>query len=387
MLLKIFTMTKILLITPRLQHYRLTFYEKLSSYKADYNLTVFYGINEKEDGKAGYTGETKFPSRGFVEQKRRVLPFEVVTNPGMFSEMKKLDPDLVIFLASTGNLTYRKIITYAHRKNKKVIIWTSGWDPGRAGGLLLRFKNSLVSSFYKKADYFLTYSTFANSYVESMGIDNSKIKICYNGIETDDLVKNSDKVNADSAVLRKTQNLNNHLTFLYVGGFIPEKRVDLLIDSFVEIHRKYKNIKLLIVGDGPLKGMVEDMLNKHNNPDMKYMGRIIQGVDSIFMASDCLVLPGAGGLALNQAMFWKKTCIVSKADGTEDDLVIENVTGYRFLENDQRSLIAAMERRIVDLPEKVKIMSENSHKLIMEKSNVNNMVSVFSGTIDKLIER
>jgi glycosyltransferase involved in cell wall biosynthesis len=380
-------MTKILLITPRLQHYRLSFYEKLSSYKSDYHLTVFYGINDKEDGKAGYTGETKFSSRGFVEQKRRVLPFEVVTNPGMFSAMKKLDPDLIIFLASTGNLTYRKIVNYAHRKNKKVIIWTSGWDPGRAKKLLLHFKNKLVSSFYKKADYFLTYSTFANSYVESMGIDNSKIKICYNGIETDELVKDSDNVVSSSADLRKKQNLNNHLTFLYVGGLIPEKRVDLLIDSFVELHQKYSNIKLLIVGDGPLKGQVEDMLKRHKNPDMTYLGRVIQGVDSIFMASDCLVLPGAGGLALNQAMFWKKTCIVSKADGTEDDLVIENVTGYRFLENDKRSLIEAMERRILDSPEKVRIMSENSHRLIMEKSNVNNMVSVFSGAIDQLTER
>jgi len=380
-------MTKILLITPRLQHYRLTFYEKLSECKPDYNLTVFYGINDKEDGKAGYTGVTKFSSRGFAEQKQRILPFEVVTNPGMFSAMKALDPDIVIFLASTGNLTYRKIVNYARRKSKKVIIWTSGWDPGRAKGLLLSFKNSLVSSFYKKADYFLTYSTFANSYVESMGVDSTKIKICYNGIETDDLVKNSDKVNNSSADLRTEHNLNNHLTFLYVGGLIPEKRVDLLIDSFAELHKKYDNIKLLIVGDGPQKGIVEDLLKKYNNPDMKYMGRVIQGVDSIFMASDCLVLPGAGGLALNQAMFWKKTCIVSKADGTEDDLVIENVTGYRFLENDQRSLIAAMERRIVDSPEKVRIMSENSHRLIMEKSNVNNMVSVFSGAIDQLIEK
>lgn len=380
-------MIKILLITPRLQHYRLTFYEKLSSYKPDYDLTVFYGINDKEDGKAGYTGETKFRSRGFAEQKRRILPFEVVTNPGMFSAMKKLDPDLIIFLASTGNLTYRKILNYSHRKSKRVIIWTSGWDPGRAKGLLLLFKNSLVSSFYKKADYFLTYSTFANSYVESMGIDKSKIKICYNGIETDDLVKNSDKVISDSSDLRIKQNLNNHLTFLYVGGLIPEKRVDLLIDSFVELHKKHRNIKLLIVGDGPLKGIVEDTLKRHNNPDMNYLGRVIQGVDSIFMASDCLVLPGAGGLALNQAMFWNKTCIVSKADGTEDDLVIENVTGYRFVENDRESLIEAMERRIVDSPEKVRTMSENSHRLILEKSNVNNMVSVFAGAIDQLIDK
>jgi len=377
-------MIKIVLITPRLQHYRLSFYEKLSMING-YHLDVLYGINNNEDGKAGYTGETKFSSTGFKELKYRILPFEIVYNPGMYARIKEINPDMIIMLASTGNITYRRIINRARKKGRKIIIWTSGWDPGRAKGLLMSLKNSLVSSFYKKADFFLTYSTYANRYVESMGIDKSKIELCYNGIEIDDLRNDSVRILSESQEIIRKYNLEGHITFLYVGGLIPEKRADLLIDAFAGLREMYSNIKLMIIGDGPLKTMIEEKIRKLDDPNILFLGRIIRGVDPFFAASDCLVLPGAGGLALNQAMFWKKVCIVSKADGTEDDLVIEDVTGYRFRDNDPGSLISAMDKRINESYGKVQVMSENANRIILDKSNVNNMVNVFDRTIKSLI--
>jgi glycosyltransferase involved in cell wall biosynthesis len=180
-------------------------------------------------------------------------------------------------------------------------------------------------------------------------------------------------------------NLSDHTTFLFVGGLILEKKVNLLIDSFIELLKKYDKIKLLIIGDGPLKLMVKEKLKVNDDLKIIFLGRIIDGVDPYFAASDCFVLPGVGGLALNQAMFWGKTCIVSKADGTEDDLVIEGITGYRFKENDLESLVSAMDRRINESQNKVTMMSENSHQIIINKSNVNNMVNIFSSTIDNLL--
>jgi glycosyltransferase involved in cell wall biosynthesis len=183
----------------------------------------------------------------------------------------------------------------------------------------------------------------------------------------------------------KKCDLETYITFLYVGGLIPEKRIDLLLDAFHELRAKYSKIKLIIIGDGPQKEMIEEKLKIYCDSNIFYFGRIIEGVDSFFVASDCLVLPGAGGLALNQAMFWGKSCIVSKADGTEDDLVIEGVTGYRFKENDLKSLVSAMDRRINEQKDKVDVISENSRQLIQNKSNVNNMVNIFISTIDNLL--
>jgi glycosyltransferase involved in cell wall biosynthesis len=287
--------------------------------------------------------------------------------------------------AIAGNLTLRRILSWARRKNIKIIIWVCGWEPDRVKGLFLKLKNLFVSSFLKKSDYFLTYSTKASRYVKTMGINESIIETCYNGIEIDDMVMNVNEILGKSLGIRKELFLVGFVTFLYVGGFHKEKRLDLLIEAFSELRKKYGNLKLLIIGDGPLRGEVEGLLKKQSDPNMRYLGRIIDEVDAYFAAADCLVLPGVGGLALNQAMFWKKLCIVSEADGTEDDLVIEGYSGYRFTKGDLGSFITCIERRINENPDKLVEMSENAHRLIVEKSNVSNMVKCFSNAMDKLV--
>jgi glycosyltransferase involved in cell wall biosynthesis len=380
------TRKQIVLITPMLQPYRISFYDKLAkALENKFDLIIYHGTNQNEDGRPAFSGVVPFKEKGFPLKLIEILSFKIRLNIGMFKTIKKQSPDIIIIQGITGNLSYRRIVSWAKKKKKKIIIWTSGWEPDRSKGLLLSFKNMLVTSFFKKADYFLTYSEYGSKYVLSMGIDKSIIETCYNGIETDDLFKNKKEIVRKSKEIRMEYNLEGHTSFLFVGGLIHEKKVDLLIDSFIELRKKYDKIKLIIIGEGPLKQMVKEKLKTNDDLNIIYLGRIIDGVDPYFAASDCFVLPGVGGLALNQAMFWGKTCIVSKADGTEDDLVIEGVTGYRFRENDLGNLVSTMDRRINEKKDKIDVMSENSRQLILNKSNVNNMVSVFSNAINRFL--
>ena len=126
-------------------------------------------------------------------------------------------------------------------------------------------------------------------------------------------------------------------------------------------------------------------MEKVNDNHILYLGRIVDKVDEYFAAADCLVLPGVGGLALNQAMFWGKLCIVSEADGTEDDLVIDGETGFRFEKGNLVSLREAMEKMVLLDPLKHDKMSKTAKKIILEKSNTNNMVNIFIETLNKLL--
>jgi len=370
-------MMKIALITPMLQPYRITFYEKLAFANPEYEFRIFHGVSSKESGRPNFQGETKFQNTGLKENKFFIGPFKIVYNQGLISEIRRYNPDLVILQGIAGDISNRIVVNWAHRKQKKIILWTCGWEPGVAQGKLLSFKNKLVATFFKKADLHLTYSTKANEYVESMGVLPEKIRTSYNGIEIDQLIAEKDHILNESEEVIKKYKLEKHITFLYVGGLIPEKRVDLLLDAFSSLRKKYDNIKLLIIGDGPLKNQILSIIETLSDPKINYLGRIIDDVDPYFAASDCMVLPGNGGLALNQAMIWGKTCIVSEADGKEDDLVVENETGFRFKKNELKSLTSAMERRIETSPEDVTRMSNNATDIILTKSNVNNMVDVF----------
>ncbi len=377
-------MTNIVLVTPILQHYRLTFYEKLSNADPDFRLSVYYGYSKKESGRPSFVGNTPFLSKPFKEYKFRLFPFDLVYNRGLYSAVVQLNPDVVIVQGIAGDLSNRLILRWARCNGKRVIIWACGWDPGRAHGMFLRFKNWLVHRYLRKADYFLTYSTKASNYVKGFGFNDSIIETCYNGIEIDGMIEDKVRILEAAREVRHSIHLDNFVSFIYVGGLLKEKRIDMLIKAFAALREKFDNIKLLIIGDGPFRSEMEELLREVGDKKIIYLGRIVKDVDAYFAAADCLVLPGIGGLALNQAMFWRKTCIVSKADGTEDDLVIDGQTGYRFESGSLISLTAAMERRILEDPAKMTKMSENAYQIIVNKSNVNSMVSCFTSAIKKL---
>jgi glycosyltransferase involved in cell wall biosynthesis len=129
--------------------------------------------------------------------------------------------------------------------------------------------------------------------------------------------------------------------------------------------------------------MLKNMADGMNLKGVKFWGRVIEGVDVFFAAADYFVLPGVGGLSLNQALFWRLPCIVSEADGTEDDLVLDGKTGFRFTPMDLQSLEKALSR-CLELPETTRLDFGNTgRRLVLERSNVNQMVNTFLRTIEQ----
>jgi glycosyltransferase involved in cell wall biosynthesis len=374
-------MKRIALITPMLQPYRITFYEKLSKIDPNLQWIFFYGKKKQDDGKPGFLGPTTFNAQGYVLLKQRIGPYTLRYNKGLFRAIRQYMPDLVILQSISGNYSNRAIVNWAKRKGVKIIYWTCGYEPGLAKGFLLKLKYFFATPFFRKANFHLTYSTTASKYTEQMGIDASIIKTCYNGIELDPLQENESQIMKNGLEIRSKYNLDNYTTFLYVGALTEPKRPGLLVDAFVTLFERYKNIKLLIIGEGPEKEKILTKLKAIDNENICYLGRIVDSVDDYFAACDCFVLPGIGGLALNQGMFWRKVCIVSTADGTEDDLIIDGKTGFRFITDDKLSLAKAMEKRIMMSAEDALKMGNTARELIINRSNVNQMVNTFHNTI------
>ena len=65
-----------------------------------------------------------------------------------------------------------------------------------------------------------------------------------------------------------------------------------------------------------------------NEPQFHVSGEIVDGVHDYFHACDVFVMPGLGGLALQQAMMCAKPVVCSVADGTELDLVKDGRNGF-----------------------------------------------------------
>ena len=90
------------------------------------------------------------------------------------------------------------------------------------------------------------YDLFKNKYK----VDRN-IHIIPTGIEIDRFYKEKLKKSQISDLKRILSIQNEDFVILFVGRLGKEKSVDVLIDGQKEIIKRYKNVKLMIVGDGP----------------------------------------------------------------------------------------------------------------------------------------
>jgi|ERR1035437_669067 glycosyltransferase involved in cell wall biosynthesis len=372
---------RVALIVPMLAPYRVTFYEKLFK-DPDKEFCLFHGTKNQEDGRPQYTQNVFFKNMQYNFRSFTIGPFELYYHSSLNKKVKKFNPEIIVMYGNPGVISNILLMKWAKRRKIKVILWVCSWDSGNIHGFYKKFKTVISQYYFSQADSFIAYGTNAKRFLTNFGIGEEKIHIAFNGIETDSMLNNQLKIMNEAKTVRLKYAKSNDLVFTYVGGLIEPKKILQLIDQFNIINQKYLNTKLWIIGDGTLRNIVQLKLEKLRNENIKYFGRIIDDVDIYFVASDCLVLPGAGGLALNQAMFWMKPCICSVADGTEEDLIFEGITGFYFKRNNWIDLQDAMERFIKTTAIKRREMGEKGHDLIINQSNVNYMVEIFKKAVN-----
>jgi len=238
-----------------------------------------------------------------------------------------------------------------------------------------------MRAYFGLADKILVYSTRAARELATLGIPRGTISVCQNGIEVDERLRKDPTIRAAAADLRRAEGLEDAMIFLYVGRLTSGKALDLMIAAFGDLGRDHRSV-LWLVGDGPALVGLEEQAARRQLTDVKFWGRIIEDVDKYFAAADCFVLPGLGGLALNQAMVARVPCICSTADGTEDDLVTDGVTGLRFVSGDAASLCCAM-RRAMELRRDggLQDMGDAARARVLATSTVDRMVATFSAVV------
>ncbi len=107
---------------------------------------------------------------------------------------------------------------------------------------------------------------------------------------------------------------------LYVGRFDERKGVDVLVRAWNKVSALRDDVRLVMVGDGPLRGLVEDYRKRLGNIvifDDIPMGD--ERLPMIYRSSDFCVFPAKGGEAFGivilEAFASGKTAVVSDIEG------------------------------------------------------------------------
>lgn len=374
---------RVCFITNFITPYRKTFFEKLCA-DSGHDWLVLRGKVKQETGRPDYKGSVAVPTKEIENIERGFGSFTLRFQKGALSSARSHNPDTLILLGMAGNVSNWLMMVWARLTGRRVLIWACGWEPQRTGSMSLWIKKKLMWIYFGMAHKCLLYSTKGMRYLESTGVSRKNLEICFNGIEIDSMIANEKQILLEASTLRGRETQPNDFIFLYVGGLLKEKRIDLLLDAFSSIQLSVPFARLWIVGEGPDGDHIKAYANNLKLERVRFFGRVVENVDSFFAAADVFVLPGIGGLAFNQAMYWRTPCICTEADGTEDDLVIEGKTGFRFDKGDQKSLQTVMLKAMKLSSIELAAMGAEARNIIVEQSNVNQMVSVFNRALAEL---
>ena len=93
------------------------------------------------------------------------------------------------------------------------------------------------------------------------------------------------------ARIRKTMSLNNTFVVGHIGRFVPQKNHHFLIQVFYQVTAKLPTARLLLIGDGPLRSEIEDLVH-----DLGLDGQVIflgqrNDISDLLQAMDLFVLP------------------------------------------------------------------------------------------------
>jgi L-malate glycosyltransferase len=116
---------------------------------------------------------------------------------------------------------------------------------------------------------------------------------------------------------------NDNFTFISICHLKENKNVDLTIKAFYEVVKKYKNGRLLIVGDGPERQNLTNLvsgLGIQNN--IEFVGAVSrENLNKYINRADAFVLPSkyeTFGIAYIEALACGIPIITSKCGGPED---------------------------------------------------------------------
>ena len=141
--------------------------------------------------------------------------------------------------------------------------------------------------------------------------------------------------------------------------------------------------RLVIVGDGPERTALES-LARDVYPAAEFIGaKHGAELKPYFAEADLFVLPGTGGLAVQEAMSYGLPVIVAKGDGTQDDLVREG-NGWQIQPEDYGALVSTMKNALSDMA-RLRKMGEESFRIVSEEINIQKMVDVFVDALNSVV--
>lgn len=271
---------------------------------------------------------------------------------GVIGWLEATQPQILVLEANPrylSNLTARR---WMHARQRPVI----GWGLGAAGGGALR------RAWLRGFDGLIAYSSLGASQFRALGFPSERIFVAPNATAA-----------APTRKPHRPAASDRPRRLLFVGRLQPRKRLDLLLEACAAVEPAPE---LTIVGDGPEAGRLR-ALAQVLLPQTRFLGDLRgPALASAFEQADLFVLPGTGGLALQQALAAGLPILAAEGDGSQQDMVTPD-NGWRVRPGDAAALRQSLQGALSLDQAALRRMGEASFELARRRFNLEAMTDAF----------
>ena len=298
--------------------------------------------------------------------------FEVVWQQGLSKWLSEFRPDVFIAAANPRTLSTNLGRRWAQKQGIPVLGWGLGSLMLAKGAEGLR--NYGRKRFYSKFDGMIAYSTVAKEQYASFGFPAERIYI----------VHNATTPRPTQPPPERPDTFQERPRILFVGRLYEGKRLDLLFEA-LSLMPKATRPTVEIVGTGPGTEEIKQQAEARIPGEVVFTGGLYgEELADAFKRADLFVLPGLGGLAIQEAMSWALPVIAAEGDGTQFDLVRKE-NGWLMEPGDVNSLRDCIEDAFSDCA-RLRRLGLEGYRIVDEELNRERMIDEFVIAIKSIHE-
>jgi glycosyltransferase involved in cell wall biosynthesis len=341
--------------------------------KYDYRLVALHGNHENHSDVPRYFLFDSKPSR--VAR----LAFRLGHSQQLNMAIEQFKPDLIHAHYLTNGaflLPYAKrhgipLVTTAHGHDAtRPIRWNSAYDQ------LYRLQRQRL---IEHCDLVLPVSNYLRSKLVVAGFPPDRTRTHYLGIPLQDAPPVSIE--------------NNPPRIVFVGRLVAKKGIDMVLAAFAVVQRTRPDAELHIVGDGPLRALVEASASTIGNVTIHGAQQPAR-TREIMATARLLTLPSRPavdgdiegfGLVLIEAQALGTPVVTSNQGGTAEAL-IDGVTGLAVDPSNETELAAAF-LTLLNKPEQARAMGVKAYAFVRENFDIERQTASLERIYDSLLEQ
>jgi len=283
--------------------------------------------------------KTKFDLQTILALKRELQRIQAKDNPFAKMIIHSHGPRAGLFCSLVDPKDATKIFT---EHNYTQFYHLSNWFNSFV-------QAQMMDSVYRKNDCIIAVSTAVKQYLSKIKVNKSKVVVIHNGFDPIDYKRTSGK--------------REDIIIGTVGSLNPMKGQKYLISALPEILKKYPNVRLEIVGEGPEKDNLITEARRLNVSKRVALLGMKTDLDEYYSRWRVFALPSVSetfGLVILEAMSAGLPVVATKSGGVAD--IIKDKMNGLLVERNNPTVLAKAIIQVLDNPELAENLTKNASK-------------------------